>query len=272
MAKRSESPSSGAALKGDLFLESADRQSFDSRQITLLQAVKSCGSISSAAKQVGISYKTAWDRLNAMNNISDKPIVNRAAGGPRGGGTRLTDFGEELLSGLQALQEEHAGFVARLGENVQELGDLSRFLRSSNLRTSARNQYRGKIQKVIPGTVNTEVELAPTETLHIVATITNDSFSRMELGPGVEVIALIKSSWVMLSAQTNVATSARNQLPGTINQITKGEVDAEITLDLGGGKSLCSVITAASCDAMQLSEGQEVTALFKASSVILMRP
>ncbi len=272
MVKRSDSTSTGAALKGDLFLESADRQSFDSRQIALLQAIKTSGSISAAAKTVGISYKTAWDRLNAMNNLSEKPLVNRAAGGPQGGGTQLTAFGEEVLSGLQALQEEHADFVAKLGENVQGLGDLSSFLRSSNLRTSARNQFRGSIQRVIPGTVNTEIEIALSRSLSIVATITNDSYKRMELAIGVEVIALIKSSWVLLSAQMDAATSARNQLPGTVSQIIKGEVDAEITLDLGDGKSLCSVITAASCEAMELAEGQTLTALFKASSVILMRP
>ncbi|GIS50793.1 MAG: hypothetical protein Ct9H90mP25_2270 [Gammaproteobacteria bacterium] len=48
------------------------------------------------AKSVGISYKTAWDRINMMNNLSDKPLVRRSAGGSGGGGTSLTELGKEL--------------------------------------------------------------------------------------------------------------------------------------------------------------------------------
>ena len=260
----------GAALKGDLFLQSGDQQSFDTRQIELLFAIQSSGSISAAAKDVGISYKTAWDRVNAMNNLSEKALVQRSAGGAHGGGTRLTEFGEQVLTGLSAMQAEHAEFVSRLGENVNGLGDLSRFLQSNNLRTSARNQYRGKVVKVTPGAVNTEVELALSDSLSIVAIITNDSSTRMELAVGSEAIALIKSSWVMLSKDTGIVTSARNQLTGHISHISPGEVNTEISLDLGDGKSLCAMITAASCDVLELREGDEVCALFKASSVILM--
>ena len=259
-----------AALKGDLFLQSGDQQSFDTRQLKLLLAIQSSGSITAAAKAVGVSYKTAWDRVDAMNNLSEQPLVQRSAGGPKGGGTRLTEFGEQVLSGLTAMQAEHAEFVSRLGENVHQLGDLSRFLQSTTLKTSARNQYRGKVSKITAGGVNTEVEIALNDALSIVAIITNDSSARMELAVNSEVIALIKSSWVMLSKDTGIVTSARNQLSGRVNHIHSGEVNTEISVDLGGGKSLCAMITAASCDAMALQEGDEVCALFKASSVILM--
>ncbi|MEQ8313440.1 MAG: TOBE domain-containing protein [Gammaproteobacteria bacterium] len=259
------------SLKGDLVVEGSNEQAFDARQIELLEAIRSSGSISAAAKQVGVSYKTAWDRIDAMNNLSEQALVARSAGGAHGGGTRLTEFGEEVLSGLQALQSEHADFVSRLGENLDAVGGVSKFLQQTNLRSSARNQFRGRIARLATGTVNTEVVVALSDSVEIVAIITNDSLERMELETGHEVIALIKSSWVMLSTDTAVATSARNKLCGRVSHISPGGVNAEVSIDLGDGKSLCAMITATSCEALGLATGTEVAALFKASSVILMR-
>ena len=76
---------SGTALKGDLVLLSED-QPLSQNQVALLQAIDDCGSITAAAKQVGISYKTAWDRIDAMNNLSTEALVARSAGGRKGGG------------------------------------------------------------------------------------------------------------------------------------------------------------------------------------------
>ena len=259
------------ALKGSVFLQQDERQSFTQAQIDLLNAIATAGSISGAARTVGISYKTAWDRIDAMNNLSTKPLVARSAGGARGGGTQLTDFGQQVLNGFNAIQEQHAEFVDRLGEQVQALDDVADFLNLGQLKTSARNQYRGRVSKLTRGAVNAEVELALSDSIALVAIITNDSVERMELAVGSEAIALIKSSWVLLSRDSGLRTSARNQLSGTVSQITDGEVNAEVTLDLGDGKTLTAMVTSASLEELELEVGVSATALFKASSVILMR-
>lgn len=265
------SRSTQTTLKGQLFFAAGEQESFSHRQIELLQAIREAGSISAAAKQVGISYKTAWDRIDAMNNLADQPLVLRSAGGAHGGGTRLTEFGEKILSGFHALQTEHAEFVSRLGQHLHDMNDVSRFIQDSSLKTSARNQYRGTVKTVIPGAVNTEIEISLGEDLSLIAIITNDSQERMELKPGSEVIALIKASWIILTRDGNILTSARNQLRGRVSQIHRGEVNAEVSLDLGAGKTLAAIITRTSLDEMALTEGDEASALFKASSVILMR-
>ncbi len=259
-----------STLKGDLFLLDGDQQSFTSQQIELLSAIRECGSITAAAKQVGISYKTAWDRIDAMNNLSDKPLVARSAGGAKGGGTSLTDFGQEILKGFTELQDEHAAYVDRLGTSLHSMNDLANFLRSSALRTSARNQFRGQIKKVTRGAVNTEIELSISDTASIVAHVTNDSSQKMNFKKGRFAIALIKSSWIILSKDLNVATSARNKLIGSISKIVKGKVNSEITIDLGEEKTLCSIITNQSTNTLKLKKGDQACALFKASSVILM--
>ena len=265
------SRSSRPSLKGTLFLAAGEQESFSHKQIELLQAIRTAGSISAAAKQVGISYKTAWDRINAMNNLADQALVVRSAGGAHGGGTRLTEFGEKILTGFHALQSEHEEFVSRLGEQLNDMSDITRFIQHSGLKTSARNQYRGTVAKVTPGAVNTEVEVTLGKDLSLIAIVTNDSQERLELNPGCEVVTLVKASWVILSLDSGLLTSARNQLRGTVSKVHRGEVNAEVSLDLGAGKTLAAIITRTSLDEMGLKEGDEASALFKASSVILMR-
>ncbi len=265
------SSASKTSLKGNLYLADGEQESFSHKQIELLQAIRAKGSISAAAKEIGISYKTAWDRIDAMNNLADEPLVVRSAGGAHGGGTRLTEFGEKILSGFHALQTQHEEFVSRLGEQFTDMNTITRFIKDSGLKTSARNQYRGTIKTVTPGAINTEVVISLGEQLSLIAVVTNDSQERLELNPGVEVIALVKASWIILTRDSQVTTSARNQLTGIVSQIHHGEVNAEVSLDLGDGKTLSAIITRGSLEEMNIKEGDQASALFKASSVILMR-
>ena len=259
-----------STLKANLFLLDADQQSFSNSQFELLAAIEECGSITASAKRVGISYKTAWDRIDAMNNLSDKPLVSRSKGGAKGGGTKLTDFGRDILLGFIELEDEHAAYVDRLGTSLHSMGDLANFLRSNALRSSARNQFRGLIEKVVRGAVNTEVVLKISGSASIVAHITNDSSQKMKFKKGNYVIALIKSSWIILSKDLGVATSARNKLIGKVISIIKGKVNSEVIIDVGDGKTLCSIITNQSANTLKLKKGDQACALFKASSVILM--
>ena len=61
--------------------------------VTLLENIHTTGSINQAAKAVGMSYKTAWERIENLNNLSAKSLINRQVGGSGGGGTILTEAG-----------------------------------------------------------------------------------------------------------------------------------------------------------------------------------
>jgi len=257
-------------LKADLFLQDEDQQSFTNAQIQLLTAINECGSISSAAKNIGVSYKTAWDRIDALNNLSDKPLIQRVAGGKNGGGSKLTNFGREIVKGFTELQEEHNAFVKRLGTSLNSMSDLAKFLRSTTLQTSARNQFRGKITKITRGGINTEIELKLNDSTSIVALITNDSAKKMGLKKGNHAVALIKSSWIILSKEKDIATSARNKIEGNISKIEKGQVNSQVSLDLGNEKTLTCIVTNKSVQELKLKRNETAYALFKASSVILM--
>ncbi|MFV0477363.1 MAG: TOBE domain-containing protein [Parahaliea sp.] len=267
MAKKSHT----GRLVGDLSLLMASKQSFAAAQIELLQAVADCGSITAAARQVGISYKTAWDRIDAMNNMSKQPLVHRVAGGAQGGGTRLTELGQRIIGGFQALQREHEKFIERVGSDLHSLSDIASFIRSESMSSSARNQFRGKIIQVVPGAVNAEVELDIGTNQILVAIVTQDSVERLALAEHTEVVALIKASSVLISSDTQVATSARNKLVGKVSRLQVGAVNTDITLDIGAGKSVSAIITNASATALGLSEGSQACAIFKAPSVILLK-
>ncbi|MFY9115087.1 MAG: TOBE domain-containing protein [Dethiobacteria bacterium] len=65
--------------------------------------------------------------------------------------------------------------------------------------------------------------------------------------------------------------SSRNKLTGNVVQVTPGAVNAEVILDIGGGNQIVGVITRHSQEKMQIREGDRITALIKASSVMFMK-
>jgi molybdate transport system regulatory protein len=69
----------------------------------LLAAIAEHGSISAAARAMGMSYRRAWLLVETMNRSFREPLVSTLAGGKHGGGTQLTALGEEVLQRYQAL-------------------------------------------------------------------------------------------------------------------------------------------------------------------------
>lgn len=69
----------------------------DPRRIALLKQVQHTGSISQGAKLAGISYKSARDAINEMNQLAEQTVVERATGGKGGGGAQLTHYGQRLI-------------------------------------------------------------------------------------------------------------------------------------------------------------------------------
>lgn len=138
------------------------------------------------------------------------------------------------------------------------------------MKSSARNQFFGRVAEIKSGKVNDEVEIALNGDDRITATITSGSTTSLGLEVGSEVWALVKSSWVILAVDDDtVKLGVRNQLRGTISRITLGPVNSEVVVTLGGGNTVCAIVTNDSMQEMGLEEGSSVLALFKASSVIV---
>lgn len=136
--------------------------------------------------------------------------------------------------------------------------------------TSARNQLTGTVTAITAGAVNDEIEITLPNGQALVATITHSSVQNLGLRQGGEAIAFIKAPWVILAgADTGLRFSARNQFTGTVKTITKGAINSEVTVTVDPGLSLVSVITNESVNGLQLKEGDTVTALVKASSIVI---
>ncbi|MBC7726817.1 MAG: TOBE domain-containing protein [Microbacteriaceae bacterium] len=249
-------------------------------RVRLLEAIAQHGSISQAAKHVPISYKAAWDAVDAMNNLADQPLVQRSAGGPAGGGTVLTEHGRRVVAMYRAVEGEYQAALDRLAGQFADTpgGDVKAFqrlLRHMAVRTSARNQFAGTVSGLHEGVVDVEVvvrlddRLDDRQGLELAAVVTRTSAENLQLVIGREVIVLVKSSSVRLLTDVRLRISARNRLWGAVSRIVEGPVNAEVTLDLGGGRSATAVITGDSVKALGLAEGVLACAAFKASSVIL---
>ncbi len=71
----------------------------------LLEAIRDTGSISSAARQLKMSYKRAWNLTDTMNRCFREPLVDTATGGGGGGGARLTAFGAQVLKHYRSMEK-----------------------------------------------------------------------------------------------------------------------------------------------------------------------
>lgn len=256
-------------IDGHLWFNRGEKGYLGGKRIELLEQIDATGSITRAAKAVNLSYKAAWDAVDAMNNLSERPLVTRAAGGAKGGGTQLTQFGREMLHVWHRMEHEYERFLAQVALGVEGFDDIDKLLRAIAMKTSARNQFRGQIVRVEKGAVNGSVSLDIGEGQLITATLTNDSIDELQLTPGQTAMALIKASFVLLSPDPDIRISARNRLSGTIHALSAGAVNTDVKLSLPGGRTLGAIITNESAEELRLALGQPCTALIKASHVII---
>jgi len=136
------------------------------------------------------------------------------------------------------------------------------------MKISTQNQLKGVIVAITEGMVNSEVDIELDNGMFIAAVITNSAVESLGLERDAEAYAFMKSSNVMIGIG-DFQVSARNVLPGKISAIKDGIVNSQVELDLGGGVKLTSVITKSSVDHLELAVGKEVSAIIKASSVVL---
>lgn len=119
----------------------------DPRRISLLKHIALSGSISQGAKDAGISYKSAWDAINDMNQLSEHMLVERATGGKGGGGAVLTRYGQRLIQLYDLLgQIQQKAFDVLSDDDALPLDSLlaaiSRFSLQPAPESVVRHHYR----------------------------------------------------------------------------------------------------------------------------------
>jgi molybdate transport system regulatory protein len=117
LAPRPQSPTNSPGIRFRIDFD--DRCSVGIGKVSLLEAIARTGSLSQAARAIGMSYRRAWLLIDSMNGEFDTPVVSATVGGSGGGGAQLTSFGRDLVQAyrklegrLTSLTAEHMSEVA----------------------------------------------------------------------------------------------------------------------------------------------------------------
>lgn len=137
------------------------------------------------------------------------------------------------------------------------------------MKLSARNKFIGKVTDVTRGAVNGIVKIELSNGQHITSSITLEAIDDLDITVGKEVTAIIKSTSVLIG-RGQLTLSARNKLSGTIIDINRGAVNAIVKVELPSKVVITSSITLEAVDELDLTVGTEVTAVVKASEVLIM--
>ncbi len=239
----------------------------DPRRIMLLKQIQQTGSISQGAKLAGISYKSAWDAINEMNQLADRTLVERATGGKGGGGAQVTRYGERLIQLFQLLEQIQQKAFDVLQDDSLPLNSLLAAIARFSLQTSARNQLLGTIIHRDHHQVQQHVDVLLADGLTTLnVALTAQSADRLQLDSGKEVLVLIKAPWINITCGS---CDADNQLPCTISQIEHGGQHSEMLMTTGSGEPLCATVPNSVVSQQKIQPGSTVTAYFNADHVII---
>jgi molybdate transport system regulatory protein len=78
----------------------------------LIAHIEQTGSISAAARAMGMSYRRAWQLVDALNENFTELVVTTEIGGRRGGGAAVTAFGKQLVAHYRAMEEKASAAIA----------------------------------------------------------------------------------------------------------------------------------------------------------------
>jgi molybdate transport system regulatory protein len=135
------------------------------------------------------------------------------------------------------------------------------------MRLSIRNQLDATILSVSRGEAMAAVKARLSSGQDLTAAITRESADELQLIAGLPVTMLVKATDVALATGTVGDVSIRNQIPGRITSLTGGAAMTTLKVAVDGGGALTAVVTNDAVDDLDLSEGDEVLALVKATEV-----
>lgn len=239
------------------------------KRIRLLHAIREHGSISKAAKAVPMSYKSAWEAVDAMNALSPEPIVYRETGGRDGGGTTVTAYGERLLETYALLKAEHDRFLARLSELTQiEKGTVGTIGRLG-MQLSARNQIQATVEKIVPEAVNAKVYLRLKSDRSLLSIITKEAVEDLHIAVNETIVAICKSSHVIVLKERHDVYE--NLLDGEVIQMEEDVHNVKMVVDIGGYERIVSVMAKTMVSQWQPSVGEQVVLGIEAKHIMLGR-
>ncbi|WP_405205914.1 winged helix-turn-helix domain-containing protein [Aquimarina sp. LLG6339-5] len=105
-------------IKSRIWIEGEKGVFLGEGRIKILKAIKTEGSLSKAAKSLGMSYKKAWNLVDSINKNASTPVVITNTGGSGGGGTKITEYGLKMISVFENINKNCWDF---LDQQLKEL-------------------------------------------------------------------------------------------------------------------------------------------------------
>jgi molybdate transport system regulatory protein len=154
----------------------------------ILKEIETQQSLSKAAEKLDMSYRYVWNYVQEIQNALGEEVVETYKGGKAGGGgAKLTPAGKSLLKEYTRLEGCLSEFLANTGK-----------LEVKNVKLSARNSLKGKIVAVEKGVITAKVKIEIKTPATITAVITKEAVEDLNLKEGDEVVAIIKSTEVIV--------------------------------------------------------------------------
>jgi molybdate transport system regulatory protein len=249
-------------LGSTIWIDSDEHPLLGKGRIELLKRIEELGSLSKAAKSMGMSYKAAWDTIKSMNDAAPEPLTHAATGGKNGGGCVVSSAGSAYIRLYEAIFREQQQFFDSIQKHLANEKNFERFIARTSLRTSARNQLHAPVLSIAKLGMSSEVALDIGESEPLIALITTKSVSELALKKDLYIYALIKSSWVRIA--DDEANGGENSFRARVISVDTKEQQRETHLALAGGTTLVS-----SHAGRELNVGDEVTISIEKRNIIL---
>lgn len=279
-----------------LSLSDALGHALTDKRIDILRQIGTGGSISQAARAVGVSYKAAWQAVDTLTNLAGTPLVARAVGGVGGGGAQLTEAGHQLLAAADAMAQARGAVLSRWQATPHAGSALARLA----VRTSMRNQLPCVVERLtVQGqlvwvhlrlglgdadadAVEAGAKAGGEAPAALASRITLESAELLGLQPGLAVQALCKATAVRVERRGRVSSAVTAQamaetasvgnapagthrLAAKATRVVRGESGDEVSAELVGGLQMVGFAAPGS----GLRAGSSVVLVVEDNAVVL---
>ena len=245
-------------LLSKLFLTHNQEHFLTPERIELLQSVAKMGSISAGAKEMGKSYKWAWDSIDQMNSHSSSALVSKSSGGKGGGGAEITPFAIELVDYYDDLKRIYQNKVESYQERFNQAFEKRSFTKD------IASTLHGTVSKIECNDDLCEVAIAYGNT-----TLKAKCKTAMKLSQDDAISFMVESNQIIIAKQA-VEISAQNLLVGIITAIDQEGKKVYLTLALETKEQLKVLITTDSLAQLDLQMEQTCFAYFKTYNITIL--
>jgi molybdate transport system regulatory protein len=168
----------------------------------LLRSIAETNSLTDAARQVGVSYRNAWDRIDRMESRSGRKVLTSKSGGAAGGSSRLTPEGLALLNEFKGIREY---LFDALDDRISA--------ENVGYKLSARNRIHARITAIETGGITSSIKMVAARPVALTSIISKEAVEDLGLKVGDDVEAVIKSTEVMIG-KASPATRQSNGKAG----------------------------------------------------------